>query len=271
MRTAPLLVMLALGARAAEPWKTAPPPPAMPAPATQGTVDHDGARLYYATFGQGDAVVLLHGGSGSSDHWANQVPALAARFRVVVIDTRGHGRSTRDDQPLSYHQFAGDAVAVLDALKLERASFVGWSDGGIVALDLAITHPDRVAKVVAFGANSDLSGMKPGGGPAFAAYLDLCARDYQRLSPTPKGFPALRAALARLWRSQPSYTAEQLAGIRAPTLILDGDHEEIIRPEHTRALAQRIPGARLVILPDSSHFAHWQHPDAFTRALLDFL
>jgi len=269
--SAVLLAFVALRAHAAEPWKTAPLPPPMPEPAAHGQVEHDGARLWWASFGKGAPVVLLHGGSGNSDHWANQVPALAARFQVIVIDSRGHGRSTRDGQPLSYHQLAGDVVAVLDALKLERASVVGWSDGGVVALDLALTHPTRVAKVVAFGANFDLSGMKPGGGPAFAAYFEKCAQDYQRLSPTPKDYQAFRAELGKMWRSQPTYPPEQLATITAPTLILDGDHEEIIRPEHTRALARLIPGAKLVILPQSSHFAHWQHPDAFNRALLDFL
>lgn len=257
------------GATAA--WKTAPAPPPLPAPTAAGRATVDGASLAWATFGEGAPLLLLHGGAGNSSHWSNQVPAFAKHFKVVLVDTRGHGRSTRDGSPFSYALLAADVLAVMDALALDRVSIVGWSDGGIVALELALRHPERLRKVVAFAANSSPAGLKRGGGPALSAYFARCAEDHARLSPTPAGYAALLRDLRPMWRTQPSYTAAELATIRVPTLVLDGDHDEVVREDHLRALAAAIPGARLELVRDASHLAHWQQPEAFNRAVLDFL
>ena len=232
-----------------------------------------GASVHYAAFGAGAPVLLLHGGAGSSGHWAFQVPALAGRFRLIAVDARGHGRSTRDGRAIGYHLMAEDLVAVMDALGLAQVSLVGWSDGGITALDLAVHHPERVKALVLFGANYDRSGLRKGGGSSatFAAYVRRCEADYRRLSPTPDGFPSLLSALRALWRSEPAFTPAQLARVRARTLVLDGEHDEIIRPDHARSLAALVPGARLRFIPQASHFAHWQRPDAFNEAVLGFL
>lgn len=254
------------------PWAATPPPPPMPEPTRRGLLEHDGARLAYAAFGHGPPLILLHGGAGNSEHWSNQVPALAPHFEVFTLDSRGHGRSTRTDAPLSYHQLAEDVVALLDHLQLARASVVGWSDGGIVALDMAIHHPERLERVVLFGANFDRSGMKHGTPTAAArTYFDLCAKDYARLSPTPEAYPRFFAALRLLWRTQPAFTGAQLKAITTPTLVLDGAFDELIQVEHTRSLASLIPGAELRLLPEAGHFAPWQSPAAFNRALLAFL
>jgi pimeloyl-ACP methyl ester carboxylesterase len=263
------LVTAAPIALGSDPWKAT----AMPAAVEQGFVAVAGASLYYATFGAGEPVILLHGGAGNSEHWANQIPALAGRFKVIVLDSRGHGRSTRDARPFSYSLMADDIVALMDALGLKRPSLVGWSDGGIVGLDLAIRHPERVGRLVLFGANFNLSGIRKGGGPhaTFAAYFDRCADDYRRLSPTPASWDAFVGALRAMWSTQPDLKREQLARIAAPTLVLAGEREEIIRVEHTRELSTLIPGARLLTIRDASHFAPWQQPAAFNAALLAFL
>jgi pimeloyl-ACP methyl ester carboxylesterase len=260
-------------ARGGEPWQVTPLPGPLPPPAAEGTVDVPGARLHWAAWGSGAPVLLLHGGAGNGEHWAWQVPALAPRFRVIALDARGHGRSTRDARPFGYHRMAEDLVAVMDALALPRASLVGWSDGGIVGLDAAIHHPDRVARLVALGPNYDLTGLRRDGGPhpTFAAYFDRCAADYRRLSATPQDFAGFVAALRKMWIAEPNLTPAQLAGIRAPTLVVDGDHDEILRQDHVRRLATLIPGARLLLIPGTSHFALWQRPDAFNAALVDFL
>jgi pimeloyl-ACP methyl ester carboxylesterase len=266
------VLALAWRAEGAQPWETISPPGPAPKPAEQGVVEVNGAKLYYAIYGAGEPVILLHGGAGNSDHWARQIVALAGRYRVIVIDSRGHGRSTRDDKPFGYHLMASDVLAVMDKLKLERASLVGWSDGGVIGLDVAINNPGRINKLFAFGANYDLSGMQ-GGGPhaTFAAYLEKCASDYQRLSPTPKDYKSFLVALNKMWRTEPNFKKEQLAKIKAATLVADGEHDEVIRQEHTREMASLIPGARLLLIPDASHFALWQQPEAFNKALLDFL
>ena len=151
-----LVVVLALCATAlAKP--ALPLPPAMPAPTMTGHV----GPIYYATYGDGPPVILLHGGMGNGDHFAFQLPALVEDHRVVVIDSRGHGRSALPKQKLSYHRMAEDVVAVMDALRLERAALVGWSDGGSIALDVAIHHPTRVSKLFVVGTSSDARGHKP--------------------------------------------------------------------------------------------------------------
>ena len=136
---------------------------AAPLPVThdQGYVEHDGARIWYATYGSGPPVILLHGGLGHSGNWGYQVPALVrSGYRAVLIDSRGHGRSTRDARPFTYELMASDVSAVMDALQLEKAGLVGWSDGACTALILASKAPTRVAGVFFFACNMDPSGTK---------------------------------------------------------------------------------------------------------------
>lgn len=276
MLTTPVVTTLVLwavlaAAPTSQAWKTTPLPGPMPEAVEHAVVRVNGVALYYATYGQGEPVILLHGGAGNADHWANQVPALAERFQVIVVDSRGHGRSTRDSRPLSYALMADDLLALMDALHLKQPSVVGWSDGGAVALDLALRHPERVRRLVAYGTNFDLSGAKRGGGATFSAYFARCAADYARLSPTPRDYRGLLEALRPMWRTQPNFTRQQLARLEVPMLVLAGDHDEIVRREHLEELVRVLPHARLALIADSSHFALFQQPRAFNQALLDFL
>jgi len=274
-----LAILLALGtlgagaAVAAERWETLPELPAMPAHAASGAVTINGARIHYATFGKGPPVILLHGGVGNGDYWANQITPLAKRHRVVVIDSRGHGRSTRDARPYTYELMAGDVIAVMDALRIPKASIVGWSDGAIIGLIMAMKSPARVNRVFAFGANMDPSGvnLETGSLPTMTAYGTRTAADYARLSPTPKAFEDFQAAMGKMWATQPNYAAADLARIAVPVAIVDGEHDEAIRPEHSRYLARTIPGAQAITLHGLSHFAPMQDPDAFNTAMMAFL
>jgi pimeloyl-ACP methyl ester carboxylesterase len=274
MRTL-LILLLCIASHAAigaERWRTLPAPPTV-AMATQGRIEVGGVRLWYASTGSGSPVLLLHGGLGSSDDWGNQVAALAAHHRVIVLDARGQGRSTRDDTPYSYNLLADDVVALLDALKIDRADVVGWSDGANTGLDLAMRHPQRIGKLFAFGANASVSGMagEPDKQPIFPQLMQRMSADYTRLSPTPGDFEAVADKMGAMWATQPEWTDAQLATIKAPVWIVDGDHEEFIRREHTEHLADSIPGAGLLILPDASHFAPLQAPALFSAAVLQFL
>ena len=255
-------------------WKTLPPARPLPATTASGYVVNDGARIYYATFGHGPPVILLHGGFGNTEVWGNQVPALTrAGYQVVAIDSRGHGRSSRDERPLTYELMASDVVAVMDQLILPRAAVVGWSDGAIVGLVLAIHNPDRLTRVFAFAANMDPSGVIPGvdHDPMFLRFFAKAERDYRRLSPTPDGFADFQRAVEHMWDTEPNYTAADLARITTPVAIVDGDHDEAINRSHTEYLARSIPGARLIILPAASHFAMFQQPREFNDAMLGFL
>jgi len=266
--------LLAAPAQAAELWRTLPSPAPLPQPAAEGHVNHDGAAIYYATFGAGTPVILLHGGLANSDYWGGQVPALTLTgHQVILIDSRGHGRSSRDARPYTYELMASDVVAVMDALKIRRAAVVGWSDGAIIGLVMALKDPDRLTRVFAFAANMDPSGVKSDTetNPIFSRFEVQAAGQYARLSPTPDGFQAFAQAITRMWAAEPNYKAADLAGIRTPVAIVDGDHDEAIRREHTEYMARTIPGAKLIVLPGLSHFAMLQDPGLFNAAMLGFL
>jgi pimeloyl-ACP methyl ester carboxylesterase len=248
---------------------------AAPLPATQdqGYVEHEGARIWYAAYGAGPAVILLHGGLGNSGNWGYQVPALVeSGYRVIVIDSRGHGRSTRDARPYSYDLMASDVLAVMDALRIEKAAFVGWSDGACTALVLASHEPARVAGVFYFACNMDPSGTKVF---QFTPVLGRCIsrhkQDYAALSATPDRFDEFSEAVGLMQRTQPNYTADDLAQISVPVLIVHSEHDEFIKREHAEYLARSIPGARFVYLPGVSHFAPLQRPEQFNVVMLDFV
>lgn len=267
-----LVLTLAPGAGAEPRWMTLPPTPRLPRPARSGHVAVGRVRIWYAEFGRGAPVILLHGGLANANYWGGQVPALARHYRVVVMDTRGHGRSTRDAEPFGYDRLAVDVLALMDRLGIAKAAVVGWSDGAIVGLDLAIHHPERVACLFAFAANSDPSGVADvAASPVFGAFVARAAKEYRRLSPTPKAFASLRDDVSAMWAREPHFTAEDLAAIRVPVWIADGDHDEAIRRENTEFMAAQIPGAGLLIEPEVSHFAMLQDPQQFTADVLRFL
>src|SRR5580698_4759725 len=256
-------------------WETLPSPAPLPPFSVEGRVAHDGARIWFATFGAGPPVILLHGGDASSDYGGDQVPALLADGRrVIVIDSRAHGRSTHDARPLGYELMESDVIAVMDALSIDRTDVVGWSDGAIISLIMAMKHPARVTHVFAFGANMDLHGFNPLGAlaPIVPKVEAGLAANYARLSETPNDYGAFSRSVLAMQLSQPNYAPRDLAAIKGPRVaIVDGAHEEFILRQHTEYLARTIPGAQLIILPDVSHFAPLQNPDAFNAAMIGFI
>lgn len=260
-------------AAAEERWQTLPEPAAMPKPDQSGYAPVNGIQMYYAVFGAGDPVLLIHGGLGHADIWASQVATLSKTHKVIVADSRGHGRSTRTEQPYGYDLMASDYLALLDYLKIEKTALVGWSDGGIIGIDIALHHPERLTRLFAQAANVTTDGLDPGvmTNKTFAAYIDRSGRDYKKMSKTPDQYDAFVAQMSHMWESEPAWTKEQLAGITTPTAIVAGDHDEAIKREHTEYIASAIPGAKLIILPNASHFAMLQAPDEYSQAVLDFI
>ena len=245
----------------------------LPAAHDHGYVEHDGARIWYATYGSGAPVILLHGGLGHSGNWGYQVPALVASgYRAVVIDSRGHGRSTRDARPYAYELMASDVSAVMAALNVERAALIGWSDGACTALILASHAPARVAGVFFFACNMDPSGTKEF---EFTPILGRCIgrhmRDYAQLSSTPDQFSEFSEAVGFMQRTQPNYSAGDLARVGVPVTIVHSEHDEFIKREHAEYLARSIPHAEFVYLRGVSHFAPLQRPEQFNSEVLAFL
>ena len=248
---------------------------AAPLPQTEveSHVDHDGARIWYASYGSGAPVILLHGGLGNSGNWGYQVPALIdAGHQVIVIDSRGHGRSTRDERPYTYELMASDVLAVMDRLKIDKAAMVGWSDGACIGMVLGKTHPERVSGVFFFACNMDPSGTKEFvATPIIERCFSRHKKDYAALSATPDKFDAFVEAVGLMQRTEPNYTVKDLTEINVPVVIVQSEHDEFIKQEHADYLVRHIPSAELILLPGVSHFAPLQRPAQFNASLLGFL
>jgi pimeloyl-ACP methyl ester carboxylesterase len=269
-----LVVLLGISATAlAEPqWEKLPPTPTLPKAEHSGYAPVNGIKIWYAEFGQGEPVILLHGGLANSNYWGDQVPVLAKHYRVIVMDSRGHGRSTRNEQPYGYDLMASDVIALMDYLKIEKAAIVGWSDGAILGLDIAINHPERLTKLFAFAANSDPSGVKDIAQSAvFNAYIARAEKEYEKLSATPNEYKSFLDQISKMWATQPNWTADQLKSIKVPTWVVDADHDEAIKRENTLFMADNIPGAGLLLQAQVSHFSFLQDPQQFNADVLHFL
>jgi len=278
MRRSLILILMFAALAVARPvgaqprWLQLPSTPALPKAERSGLAPVNGIRLWYAEFGHGAPVILVHGGLANSDYWGLQVAALSAQYHVIVLDSRGHGRSTRTDVPIGYDLMSSDVLALMDFLHIRKAALVGWSDGAIIGLDIAIHHPDRLTRLFAFAANSDPSGVKDvSKSPVFNSYIERAANEYSRLSPTPTGFVAFRANIEHMWATEPHFTDDQLRHIEVPTWIVDADRDEAINRENTDHMAALIPGSGELILPEASHFAFLQDPVMFNDVLLHFL
>lgn len=271
-----LLLLSAIGHThyaTAEPlWLQLPPTPTLPAAKESGYTIIHGAKIWYAVYGHGDPVILLHGGLANSNYWGSLVRALAEHYQVIVMDSRGHGRSSNDDAPYSYDTMTADVIGLMDFLKIKQAAIVGWSDGGIIGLKMAIHHPERITKLFAFGANSNPNGVRdPSGSLVSKAYVARAEQEYQQLSPTPKNYHDFLSQITKMWETQPDITQAQLNAIKIPTWIVDGDRDEGIKRENTEFMAEQIPNAGLLILPEVSHFAFMQDPEQFNSLVLQFL
>jgi pimeloyl-ACP methyl ester carboxylesterase len=261
------------GAALAEPrWLTLPPTPTLPEASQSGYAEVNGIKIWYAVFGKGEPVLLVHGGLANSNYWGEQVPALSKDYQVIVMDSRGHGRSTRNAEPYGYDLMASDVVALLDYLKIDKVALVGWSDGAIIGLDIAMHHPERLTRLFAFAANSDPSGVADiSKSEVFNAYIARAEKEYQALSATPTEYASFLDQIGKMWATQPNWTADDLKKITVPTWIVDGDHDEAIKRENTEFMAAQVPGAGLLIQPAVSHFSFIQDPAQYNDDLLRFL
>jgi pimeloyl-ACP methyl ester carboxylesterase len=267
-----LFILAGTAARAEPQWMTLPPTPSLPSSAQSGYAEINGVKIWYAVFGKGQPVILLHGGLANSNYWGNLAPALSGEYQVIVMDSRGHGRSTRNSEQIGYDLMASDVLALMDFLKVEKAALVGWSDGAIIGLDIAIHHPERLTKLFAFAANSDPDAVADiSNSPVFNTYLDRAKTEYKSLSPTPNDYDAFMAQVTKMWETQPHFSAEDLKSIRTPTWIVDGDHDEAIKRTNTLYMADQIPGSGLLIQPRASHFSFLQDAAQFNADVLRFL
>ena len=219
---------------------------------------------HYIEQGEGFPLILLHGNGEDLSYFVHQMEPFAKRFRVIAIDTRGHGQTPRGDAPFTIRQFAEDLLAFMDGQRIEKAHIVGFSDGGNIAMVFALAHPERVERLILNGANLDASGVKR----SIQVPIEI---GYRIAGLFAKKRPEARkkAEMLGLMVNDPDVKPEALAQIQCPTLVIAGS-KDMIKEEHTRLIARSIPGAELVILP-GNHFVANQNPDAFNEAVLRFL
>ncbi|NKL84026.1 alpha/beta fold hydrolase [Rhizobium leguminosarum] len=259
------------GARSAERWAELPAFRSMPVAKTSGMAEVNDIKMYYAEYGEGDPILFIHGGLGNAEVWGHQVADFAKDHRVIVADSRGHGRSTRSQQPFGYDLMTSDYVALLDYLKIDKVTLVGWSDGGIIGIDMAMKNPEKLTRVIAQAANVTTDGVKADvmNNKTFNDYINVAGEYYRKLSPTPNEYEAFVTQISHMWETQPVWTAADLGKIAVPVTLAIGDHDEAVKLDHTEMMAKEIPGAKLVILKDASHFAMLQDPTCYDAMIRD--
>ena len=218
----------------------------------------------YIEKGEGFPLILLHGNGEDVSYFEHQMEPFARHFRVIAIDTRGHGQTPRGEAPFTIRQFAEDLLEFMDLHQIEKAHVLGFSDGGNIAMVFALAHPERVEKLILDGANLNASGVKS----KIQIPIEIgyrMARLFAKKSPEARK----NAELLGLMVNDPNVKPEELARIQNPTLVMAGDND-MIKDRHTRLIAASIPGAELAIIP-GSHFIANKNPDAFNEAVLRFL
>ncbi|HIR93422.1 MAG TPA: alpha/beta hydrolase [Candidatus Egerieimonas intestinavium] len=221
-------------------------------------------QLHYEEYGQGEVLLLLHGNGESGEYFRNQIPYFSKKYRVIAVDTRGHGKSPRGAEPFTIRQFADDLKGFMDEKKIARAHLLGFSDGGNIAMVFALKYPSRVNRLILNGANLDGGGVKPSVQiPIIIGYgmASLCAKVSQKAR--------ANAEMLRLMVKDPNLKKEELAKIKSKTLVIAGT-KDMIKEKHTRLIAGNIPDCRLVFLP-GDHFIAGKNPQAFNQTVGQFL
>ena len=241
--------------------------------------------MYYEIYGKGEPLILLHGGYGSSEMMGGMIEAFSKKYQVIAVDSRSQGRTTdSDEKVLTYAQMALDVNEFMDKLQIKKAKFVGWSDGGDIALELALIHPEKINKAVILGANftGEVSGVFIGvdttwrmnpKDPLFAKTKKELAKyfsTYERMAPDKSRIASAKKKATDNAYNNPKITLAQLNSIQVPFLVMAGDHD-MFTIEHTIALYKNLPQASLYIVPDATHISPWEEPELVHAEILRYL
>ena len=221
-------------------------------------LDITDAKIYFEEYGEGEPLIFLHGNNGSIEDFYQQIPFFAKHYRVIVLDTRGQGRSTDlTKTPYTYEVFSNDLFQIIQKLNLKKVNLVGWSDGGNTALIFNAQHPELINKIITIGAVLNPNGVK-----------DELIENFKNLANKPSETTNLR--LIELMLNEPNITKSELNEIQNPVLVIAGEKDEV-KEEHTKEIQQNIKNAELLIIPNSTHYVPFEQPKVLNEAILKFL
>ncbi len=222
-----------------------------------------GFRMYCEIYGEGHPLLVIHGNGGSINNFIYQIPYFSKKYKVIIADSRGQGKSTSGGDSLSYEMMADDYAALLGALKIDSAYVIGWSDGGINGLLLAIRHPEKVQKLAVTGAN-----LTPDTSAVNQDVINMIMPYYESIKKkaSPTEAEKRQINLLRLLMEEPHIPISDLQHIQNPTLVIGGDHD-ILKPSHTLLIFENIPHAYLWILPNSGHSTPVVYKDEFNETV----
>jgi pimeloyl-ACP methyl ester carboxylesterase len=222
--------------------------------------------------GEGEPLLLLHGGMSNSDALLDSIgPGLEERFHVVAFDRRGHGRTADTDADFHYSDMATETIRVLQEVVGGPANLVGWSDGGIVSLLVAIARPDLVRRLVVIGTNYNVDGFVPFDPGQESSMGEALASGYAALSPDgAEHFPAVFTKFMAMTRSEPTLTTDDIARVEAPCLVMVGDDDMVLLP-HTCSLFEALPRGQLAVVPATSHARPLEKPGVVVELVVEFL
>ena len=216
-------------------------------------------QLHYTEHGSGEPLILLHGNGEDSSYFEHQIAFFQHRYRVIAVDTRGHGKSPRGTAPLTLNQFADDLRAFMDELDIASAHILGFSDGANVAILFALAHPTRVKSLILNGGNLFPEGLTD------QTRREIDEEYEQAVSANDENL----LELLRLMIDEPHIDPAQLAALSIPTLVVAGT-DDMIEEAHTRLIAESIPNAQLTLI-EGTHFIAFENHDAFNRVVSEFL
>ena len=229
------------------------------------TFVHDGVKLYYEVYGKGEPLLLVHGNGGSISDFRRQIPFFSKNFKVIAMDSRNQGKSGDGVGKLTYEVMADDLAALIEHLKLGSVYVLGWSDGAIEGLLLAMRHPLKVKKLAAMAAN-----LNPTDEAVSAEVVEAFKPLIDAANAAPDTSQSRREKrVMALLLSEPNIDPKRLSAITAPTLVLAGDRD-VIRDEHTLAIYRHIANSQLAILPNSTHMVPYDDPEMFNSTVFRF-
>lgn len=249
----------------------------------------NGLKMYYEVHGSGPPLVLIHGGIGTSGmNWSPSIPIFSKQFRVIALDSRGHGKTDNPSGEFSYRLMADDTVALIKELGLEKPIIYGWSDGGQIVLEIGVNYPGLAKALIPGAALAEISDhyknfMKAMGvnGPGdvefntikevYPEFIEAAIGLHSSVYGADYFEKVLLVNISKMWTNPKEFLGEKISRIQEPTLVIQGDRDEAIPLEDPVRIYRLIPNAELAIVPGADHMSCISQPERITGIILDYV